>query len=316
MVKNMKVVVERNCSNYQYDDSLVSLLNPIFGKVVNNAGLNTLDYFVIVDSDIINYCESVKKYASIIGSEADVTQDGQYCPVGKTLDSVDETGKQHQAILIISWVWESAAEELHELVKNQDCEKEKMSFRALSIILHEIGHAVDNENQFKISGTVNNKIQYNLKYEFDEYIKQNALSLWGEYSAESFACKHDLTRSYSMITNEKNLFECIVSYSMGTDSSCLFERTYRILYFFMLRLAALHQQAIVASDDDYNYLRQDPIASEYDPMFVKVEQTINNLNQDYPKWDSYDRLNDFSQIIKDFLDFERKRQWRIKLFGR
>lgn len=42
------------------------------------------------------------------------------------------------------------------------------------MILHEIGHASDNENQYKMFGTVNTKICYDLQFEYDQYVKQSA----------------------------------------------------------------------------------------------------------------------------------------------
>lgn len=308
----MKIVVERNCCNSQYDEHLVPVLFPFLEKLANDARLTSLDYFVIADSDVVNYCESVKKYASILDTEVSITQDGNYFTAGKTIASVDETGKLHQAIVIKSGIWEMAAikyAQLLELLPQEEIEDMDLSIRAVSLILHEFGHAIDEENQFIISGKINNKTQYDLSREFDEYIRQTALSLWGEYFAESFACKNDFTVRNLAITSTNNLLDCIKSYSLGTDFNSLLERVYRILYFFMFRLAEKHQQPTSEIFSKYDDLEQDLIAAEYIPLFMRVERAINGLRQDYPKWDSYDRTNDYELVIKDLLQFERRKQW-------
>ena len=120
----------------------------------------------------------------------------------------------------------------------------------------------------------------------------------------------------SLIYNEQNLFDCIETYSIGTGNRSLFERVYRILYYFMLRLAALRQHANVTKERNYDYLRQDPRISEYQSLLSKIELAIENLEQDYPDWKSCDRLSELTNLIMAFISFERGRQMRIKLFGR
>lgn len=308
----MKVAVERNCCNYLYDERLAPLLIPTFEKLANEAGLTSLDYFVIADTDVVNYCESVKKYASILDTEASVTQDGNYFTTGKTISGVDEDGKLHQAIVIKSGIWEMAAIEyaqLHELLPKEVIENPEVSIGAVSLILHEFGHAIDEENRFSISGTKNKKTQYDLSHEFDEYIRQTALSLWGEYFAESFACKNDFTLRSIAVSNTNNLLDCIKSYSLGTDFNSQLERVYRILYYFMFVLAESHQQSTSKIVSVYEDMKQDPIVAEYISLFMRAERAIIGLRQDYPKWDSYDRTNDYESVIKDLLQFERRRQW-------
>lgn len=311
----MEWIVEKNCKDYQYVESLFPLIKPILESQIEKAGLSTLEYVVITDSEDAQYCNSVKKYAAIVGAEEDITQDEQYSSVGKTLNGIDKAGKQHQAILIKAWIWEKAAEEIDSLIGKEDDEKDKLIFRYYSMILHEIGHAIDNEKLLGISCSLNEVMQHEPKDRLNNYFT-TALSLWGEYAAESFACKFAVTRRHSLMDSEKNLFGCIESYSMGIEDRYLFERVYRILYFFMLRIAVLRQHANVAKEKNYDYLRQDPRFSEYRSLLSKIELAIENLEQDYTDWKSYDRLSELTNLIMAFLSFERSRQMRIILFGR
>lgn len=311
----MEWIVEKNCKDYQYVESLFPLIKPILESQIEKAGLSTLEYVVITDSEDAQYCNSVKKYAANVGAEEDITQDEQYSSVGKTLNGIDKAGKQHQAILIKAWIWEKAAEEIDSLIGKEDVEKEKLIFRYYSKVLHEIGHAIDNEKLLRISCSLDKVMQQEPKDRLNGY-KQAALSLWGEYAAESFACNYAVIRRHSLMDSEQNLFECMESYSMGIEDRYLSERVYRILYFFMLRIAVLRQHANVTKERNYDYLRQDPRFSEYRPLLSKIELAIENLEQDYPEWKSYDRLSELTNLIMAFLSFERSRQMRIILFGR
>lgn len=311
----MEWIVEKNCKDYQYVESLFPLIKPILESQIEKAGLSTLEYFVITDSEDAQYCNSVKKFAAIVGAEEDVTQNEQYSSVGKTLNGIDKAGKQHQAILIKAWIWEKAAEEIDSLIGKEDAEKDKLIFRYYSMILHEIGHAIDNEKLLGISCSLDEVMQHEPKDRLNSFFT-TALSLWGEYAAESFACKFAITRRHSLMDSEKNLFECMESYSMGIENRYLSERVYRILYFFMFRIAVLRQHANVTKEKSYSYLRQNPRFSEYQPLLSKIELAIENLEQDYPEWKSYDRLSELTNLIMAFRSFERSRQMRIILFGR
>ena len=315
----MEWIVEKGCSDYQTAVNCIPIFQPCLEALLCEAGLNSLDYFVIADSNEAYYRETVEKYASIVGTETNVTQDGNYFAAGKTLCGIDKTGRIHQAIVIKSRVWIRAAIEYaweQRLLPKEMQDSLKPSCLDRSIIIHEIGHAVDNDCQFVTSGTVNTRTQYNLKYEYDEYIEQTALSLWGEYYAESFACKRVPAETDSSIRCKTNLLNCLKSFSPGTDFYAILERVYRILYFSMFWLATRHQQFMAGENLDYNSIWQDPIASEYRPLLSKLERAIDNLELDYPKWGSYERLNELTNLIKDFLTFEQRRQLRIKLLGR
>ena len=243
----MNFIVEENCYNIDSINSVTPIIKPFLDNVLSNCNIKSLDYFVVADSNEQNYYETVNEYASLVGTDTYITQDGTYFVAGKSLEGIDEDGNLHQAIVIKSSLWVCAAIEygtsqglLNDNVRREITTPPLMS---LSLILHEIGHAVDNEHQFKINRTVNKKILYDLEYEYDEYAKYTALSLWGEYYAESFAYKiiHspvDLTKD-----KESELKECIFNYSMGTDRNILVNRVYRILYFFVIRIAFIHRSS-------------------------------------------------------------------------
>ena len=308
----MNFIVEENCYNIDSINSINPIIKPFLDNLLNNCNITSLDYFVVADSNEQNYYETVTEYASLVGTDTHITQDGTYFVAGKSLEGVDEDGNLHQAIVIKSSLWVCAAIEYGTLqgLLNENIRREITTppFMSLSLILHEIGHAVDNEHKFKINRTVNRKILYNLEYEYDEYAKYTALSLWGEYYAESFAYK--IIHSSVDLTKDKEaeLKECIFSYSLGTDRNILVNRVYRILYFFVIRIAFIHRSSNFQVIFDYSLFESDELLRSYIPLLARTEIAIINLYRDYPNWNSYEKLDELSEIFKDFVQFEYSRQ--------
>ena len=181
-------------------------------------------------------------------------------------------------------------------------------FMSLAMVLHEIGHAIDNEFQFGISGIINTKSLYDLEKEYDEYVKQEALSIWGEYFAESYA--YQIIKTIDKLTEEKEygLEKCIRTYSFVTNRNTLLNRVYRILYLFITQVAYIHQSSNFSSTFNYSKYEKDELLSLYIPFLAKAEIAIINLFRNYPHWASYDRLNELYELLKEFILFEYQMQ--------
>lgn len=306
----MKFIIEENCHNIKVLDAISPYIKIFLDELLKKKELTSLDYFVIADSEGERYSETVKKYAAIIGTEAGLTQDEYYSTVGKSLRGLDQNGNLHQAIVIDSLIWEHAAYEYMNIMKIslEEFPIQKFNDKSLPLVIHEIGHIIDNEIQYKMFGTINTKITYDLRYEYDEYVKQMALSLWGEYYAEAFA--YQIIQAHDDITldMEKELINCINHYSLGTNSNALWERVYRILYYFVIRLAFIHHYKKRPQTFDYATFKQIDVVSDYIPFLARTELAIINLYSDYPKWGTSEQLNELSFIINDFFTFERERQ--------
>ena len=308
----MEFIIEENCYNIEAVETITPYIKPFIENVLTAQNISSLDYFVIADSREESYSETVNKYASMVGTDAHITQDGSYFTAGKSLDGIDEKGKLHQAIVIKSANWVCAA---FEYMDSQGLLKEGMleqmntpQFMSLALILHEIGHAIDNEQQYKISGTVNTKVLYDLEYEYDEYVKNTALSLWGEYFAESFAYRIIRITDESTGGKESELEKCIGTYSIGTDRNTLLDRVYRILYFFVTRIAYVHQSSNFSATFNYSKYEDDKMIGLYIPILARTEVAIVNMYRSYPRWESYEQLNELSDIFKEFVLFEYRRQ--------
>ena len=77
----MKFIVEENCYNNEVVMKWIPFLKPLLDAVLNQQKLSSLDYFVIADSTERNYRDTVLKYASLVDTEAHVTQDSHYVTV-------------------------------------------------------------------------------------------------------------------------------------------------------------------------------------------------------------------------------------------
>jgi len=308
----MEFIIEENCYNIEAVETITPYIKPFIENVLTAQNISSLDYFVIADSREESYSETVNKYASMVGTDAHITQDGSYFTAGKSLDGIDEKGKLHQAIVIKSANWVCAA---FEYMDSQGLLKEGTlkqmntpQFMSLALILHEIGHAIDNEQQYKISGTVNTKVLYDLEYEYDEYVKNTALSLWGEYFAESFAYRIIRITDETTGGKESELEKCIGTYSIGTDRNTLLDRVYRILYFFVTHIAYVHQSSNFSATFNYSKYEDDKMIGLYIPILARTEVAIVNMYRSYPRWESYEQLNELSDIFKEFVLFEYRRQ--------
>lgn len=308
----MEFVVEKNCYNIDAVEELTPYIKPFLDRVLSAYKIPSLDYFVVADSRDESFAETIIRYSAVVGTESYITQDGVYFVAGKSLDGIDHDGNLHQAIVIKSSIWVCAA---YEYLGSQGQLKDDIlkqmntpSFMSLALILHEIGHAVDNEHQFRISGTVNTKLGYNLEYEYEEYAKYNALSLWGEYYAESFAYMAIQSDEDLTIDKQLELEKCIATYSFGIDRDVLMARVYRILYLFVIRTAFVHQSSNFSKTFNYEQFMADEALVPYVPILAKTEIAIIELYRKYPYWDSYEQLAELSEVFKEFVAFEYRRQ--------
>lgn len=187
-------------------------------------------------------------------------------------------------------------------------EKQLEQLYSVYLIVHEIGHAVDYENRYRMFGTVNTKSFYNLgnERERQEYFLENAFSLWGEYYAETFSFKNF---NKTPNKNEGNLLWCIDSYFENQVNFYL-ERAYRILYFFVLSMAYEHEKLDHKEYMNFDRLGKEKSLVEYLPYFAQVEKAIYKLYQNYPHWSSTKDLNELAKAFTNLIQHEyEKSRW-------
>lgn len=303
----IEIIVEENCTNREYFISITRELDEFIKNIVSSQNLDSLKYLVVADTDIDNYKKTVEKYASLLGKDTYVTNDGSYYSAGKSIEGFTVEGEYTQVIIIKSALISGMYMDL--LIRN-GAPKELLpdfgSLRDIGLItvVHEIGHAVDNENVYRIRGGVNDKILYNLEIEFDEYVENTAYSLWGEYFAESFPYRMLSTMALLADSKEEQLKDCIECFSKEKNRNAIVERVYRILYLFVHCIARLHNQESTCFD--YEKYTEDEIVSDYIPFLARTEIAIVNILRDYPRWDAESCMDEMGRIIRDMIGFEKE----------
>ena len=161
----------------------------------------------------------------------------------------------------------------------------------MTTIIHELGHAIDNEIIFKQKHTVDLRCAYDLSNEDErnKYFKNSAISLWGEFFAESFvyiACPElrNLAKSKT-----SDLLNCIDNYR-GIGVSPI-DRAYRILYLFTHIIAQSGKPGF-----DYSVLN---INEQYIHFLKTVELELFRILEKYPE---VNIASDFDIINKEFYD--------------
>ena len=79
----MEWIIEENCYNLESIEVIIPYFKPFLDIVLHKLNITSLDYFVIADSREDIYAETVNKYASLVGTETYITQDGVYYTAGK-----------------------------------------------------------------------------------------------------------------------------------------------------------------------------------------------------------------------------------------
>lgn len=303
----LEIIIEENCTNREYIVAIMEKLDEFIRNIVSSQNLDSLRYFVVADTEIENYCDSVKYYARLLNKDTYLTNDGSYFVAGKTIEGKISGGEYVQAIIIKSGLIIGM---YNDLVLRNGVPKENvpdmgdMRNIGLVTVVHEIGHAVDNANVYSLSGCIDNKLLFNLDLELDEYIEKNSYSLWGEYFAESFPYRVLGAIDLVADNKEEQLKECIENFSKEKSRNAIVERVYRILYLYVHCIAGIHFQKI--TNFDYDKYTEDEIVSDYIPFLARTEIAMINLLKDYPNWNVDTCMDEMSQIIKDMIEFEKE----------
>lgn len=303
----LEIIIEENCTNREYIVAIMEKLDEFIRNIVSSQNLDSLRYFVVADTEIENYCDSVKYYARLLNKDTYLTNDGSYFVAGKNIEGKISGGEYVQAIIIKSGLIIGMYNDLllrNGVPKENVPDMGDMRNIGLVTVVHEIGHAVDNANVYSLSGCIDNKLLFNLDLELDEYIEKNSYSLWGEYFAESFPYRVLGAIDLVADNKEEQLKECIENFSKEKSRNAIVERVYRILYLYVHCIAGIHFQKI--TNFDYDKYTEDEIVSDYIPFLARTEIAMINLLKDYPNWNVDTCMDEMSQIIKDMIEFEKE----------
>ena len=243
---SLKIINESSC-NIEGLDSLASLIERYLGDILPPS----LNAFVLTDSDIKNYKQTVNKYSN--EEKTNITNDDEYIGAAIVLSSLKE-GTFSQVIVMWSMLFFKA---IHTFFKIQitspeiDIQPDPFSTTAF---LHEIGHSIDYHTRFKNYGVMtDSSVQYNL-CNFKErqgFIDEEAMALWSEFYAQYiseivFPSLDDINLDEFFRLMNKN-YDCTYNIKQKI------EYCFRIGYYFSLlvaRFAAKNDEPIILPDID------------------------------------------------------------------
>ena len=286
------------------DDTFKTLCNNVVFPCINRFSdkIESLKYFVIGDSETKAFIETIDEFSSVLHTESHSENTPMYQVAAKTLEGTDDNGKYCQAIIVKSGLLIGFVTDLFSLngnITDQNCTD--MQWLGLTTIVHEIGHAVDNQFIFKIRDTVNKRSAFDLNNPNDreEYIFLSCISIWSEFFAESFV--YD---SFPMLCNKvdddiNNLLECAKNY-YGQNIYAA-DRVYRIIYFFVHLLAQ-------KGEDCYDSLfsPNSPLIC-YKDYLLNIGSELTKLKNVYPHWNINTDLSPLQQNYTNMLIFEKNK---------
>ncbi len=307
----LKFIVEESCENRDELLQVINIIEKPIRDIVEANQLDSLKYLVVSDSNMECFSGAVDKYAKLLNVYTSLTDTGYFSACAKTLDGIMDDGQYSQVIIVksliicaINYAMNYEAILMSGIDQEQIPSLKTCEATGWLILLHEIGHAVDNANIYSMRHKSINKVIFDIKYEFDELIESHAFSLWGEYFAEVFASRIVQSVDCEDTNYEEELKKCIESHNEKKTEVIIVDKIYRILYLFVHCIAHRHIQN--GTGFNYDKFVDEDILEGYVPFLARTEIAMINLIQQYPKWNIETCMNEMSQIIKDMYEFEMK----------
>ena len=274
----MKIEIADSCTNKEVFQSNLERIDYIIKDILKGVSLNSVESVVIADTEHKKYCESLLYYAKTINTTIVPDESETYLTSGKCINGIGKDGKFKQIIVLKSATINILIVDYAILCEKQEIDISQqyktVQWLGITTILHEFGHAVDNENLFFTHNFINEEKCYDFSKEsdFQKYFLEGAISLWGEFFAESFP--YYMFPELRFLTSSKvnELINCISNYK-GEDISAN-DRAFCIIYLFVHTIAELGY-----GNFDYSKLDSFP---DYIPYLQAVENEMFYLLEKYP----------------------------------
>lgn len=294
----MNISVENNCKSLDWFNVNIDYILYILNGFLYDHPVKSLKYFVISANENEDFAQTVEKTANLLNTNIYLENNEYYSTLGQTIEGTDENGELCQAIIIREGTIVKLIKEIALLQSDEEVERERVSFDAIKLVMHEIGHTVDNENIYRLTHQLSTKICYNMSNptEAKEFFRLSTLALWGEFAAESFVYDEMDSFRYFPSIYELELLNCVENYVAESPTA----RVYRILHMFVLILAKNGKVNF-----DYEIYSNTKI-QKYSVFLKQVEKEIFALKQKYPNWDMSKDLNRLIAIYRLLVDFEIK----------
>lgn len=291
----MEIIIEENC---EYEKILNSLKKNIYNLFQSFKGVHNIDslkYIVLTSNNPESFSKTVAIYSHKLHTIMNVDNSSKYQTIGQTITGLDDSGVFSQAIVIWSGVVSKILNDI--LTESEDGLWIEHNYDNLRLLLHEIGHSIDNEILFHSTKELNLQTSFDMsiKIEREKYYKNSAIALWGEYFAESYP--------YSIIKEMRNktydvkstLLECIDNYYPQNIT----DRVYRIFYFFAHIAAQNNNKAF-----DFSIFKSTK-AKKYISTFIIFYNELQKIENKYPKIDCKKDFNTISKLLELTVNLEQ-----------
>lgn len=302
---NTEFMVYPGCKNQETYQGFLDIIKNHLSDFISSTGVNTLKYFIVSDDN--NYIQTVEEYGNQLRINTSVTV-GEYTGYGKTLNGYTAEGEYIQIIIIRAIALEYYFYDIcliYNLYTDSLPQCNKVDYKGIKTIYHEIGHAWNNQNFKRYNISESNKIQYNLYYELDEYLFQSSISLSHEYYAHLFMYERIKTINISLSIDDeaKTLLDCISTYNKKDKIENIADRISMILYHYFHLFAYCH---VHIEHNDYLYSKMQEVG-DYFSYFERLDKAILDLNDKYIVHMKKDDFRPIANIFGELIEFEKSK---------
>lgn len=278
----MEIIIEKETLKIEYLMSKKDLIVSTLSSACNSLKLDTVSKIVITGHDTNSYRQSILKHAGHLDDHVSITDNSSYSSHGTVIRGVAVSGEFEQVIFLrddifIPWLYSIDS----EVKKSLNEEGMDLVEKVAPFIYHELGHALDYQLLYRHFGYSEEKKQFDLKYERDEYLEAEALILWSEYFAERIANIFLDTSESMEFDNLANA--CLYSKSAKLIGSELVDHAYRIGYYYALVVAHYHSKESTQSLNEK--VGNHALLSKYSTVLYEFGETLSDLFDSIGDWD-------------------------------
>lgn len=291
----MEIILESTCNRRDEMFALKNKIEECLNLIFIQLGLHSLKKIVVTDHDTNIYIETIKEYVGNIDKQINITNTNDYQGAAVVIEGIDEEGVFTQLLFIKDFMYFAFLVDLLEIDQSQIGEMP----RGKVFFFHEIGHAINNQTLFENYGHTDPQKTFNLRFEYGEYVKHEALLIWSEYYAEIIASCFSDSQAPMYLNNLENSIDILFP-DLPNEQ---LHHSYRVAYHFAHYIAYYHYNNLEiplfkkCSTDNKIY--------KYINVFSKLAKLLNDLLTRYDTWDFECDSNYLSNVYNELILLER-----------
>lgn len=298
---SMELLYMPECDMSGLPENHTLIANSFFHAMVEKFCLHSLDKLIVTGNEDCEYRTAIQQYGSELDQHITITGDEGLVGAAVVIHGIID-GKIKQRIFVRSYIYSAFL--VGYIILMQPTVPPELSEKdwkqGICYILHELGHAVEYQMSYELYNYSPPDKEFNLGYEYEEYILHEAMQLWSEYFAERISAT--LTEKVNY-TSLDNLAEYLNNTPYPRELNKQLNHSYRVTYFLVFYLASLHthgQQFALPDLVKYSYLH------EYEKVFRALSDTLFDFFSRTKEWDFE---NDVQRLVNDYMkiiEFERE----------